>query len=50
MTSAPKPVLEFDYSKYGFRDEENYSFQVRKGLNEDVVRELSGRRASPSGC
>ncbi len=41
MTSAPKPVLEFDYSKYGFRDEENYSFKSAKGLSEDIVREIS---------
>ena len=34
--------LEFDYSKYGFHEEENYVFKSGKGLNEAVVRELSG--------
>jgi Fe-S cluster assembly protein SufB len=47
MTSAPKPVLEFDYSKYGFRDEENYSFKSAKGLSEDIVREISARKGEP---
>ncbi|MEM8530295.1 MAG: Fe-S cluster assembly protein SufB [Chloroflexota bacterium] len=39
--------LQFDYSKYGFRDEENYMFKSAKGLSEDVVRELSGMKGEP---
>jgi len=39
--------LEFDYSKYGFRNEENYLFKAAKGLNEQVVRELSGMKGEP---
>src|SRR5436853_622172 len=39
--------LKFDYSKYGFRDEENYVFKSGKGLNEGVVRELSGMKGEP---
>lgn len=39
--------LQFDYSKYGFRDEENYMFKSAKGLSEDVVRELSGMKNEP---
>src|SRR5512145_1174762 len=42
-----KPNLEFDYSKYGFRDEENYTFKSAKGLSEQVVRELSGMKDEP---
>ena len=42
--------LQFDYSKYGFRDEENYVYKSGKGLNEQVVRELSGMKASRNGC
>lgn len=43
--------LQFDYSKYGFRDEENYVYKSGKGLNEQVVRELSGmKKASRNGC
>jgi Fe-S cluster assembly protein SufB len=39
--------LDFDYSKYGFRDEENYLFKAEKGLNEQVVRALSGMKGEP---
>ncbi len=39
--------LEFDYSKYGFRTEERYVFKAPKGLNEKVVRELSGMKGEP---
>ncbi len=41
MATAPKQQIEFDYSKYGFRDEENYTYKSEKGLNENVVRTLS---------
>jgi Fe-S cluster assembly protein SufB len=39
--------LQFDYAKYGFRNEENYLFKAPKGLNERVVRELSGMKNEP---
>src|SRR5215217_373883 len=39
--------LQFDYSKYGFRDEEKYVYKYGKGLNEGVVRELSGMKGEP---
>jgi len=39
--------LQFDYAKYGFRDEEHYVFKSGKGLNEGVVRELSGMKGEP---
>ncbi len=39
--------LQFDYTKYGFRDEENYLFKSGKGLNEQVVRELSSMKNEP---
>src|SRR6266545_2526944 len=39
--------LQFDYAKYGFRDEEKYVFKSGKGLNEGVVRELSGMKGEP---
>ena len=39
--------LQFDYTKYGFRNEENYLFKAPKGLNERVVRELSGMKGEP---
>lgn len=39
--------LQFDYQKYGFRDEEKYLFKSEKGLNERVVRDLSGMKGEP---
>ena len=39
--------LQFDYSKYGFRNEENYLYKAPKGLNERIVRELSGMKGEP---
>jgi len=48
MTSAPKPELEFDYSKYGFRDDVQYSFKAAKGLNEEIVREISALKNEPA--
>src|SRR5689334_16011885 len=39
--------LQFDYSKYGFRDAENYVYKSGQGLNEKVARELSGMKGEP---
>ncbi len=39
--------LQFDYSKYGFREEERYIYKSPKGLNEQVIRELSGMKDEP---
>jgi Fe-S cluster assembly protein SufB len=39
--------LQFDYTKYGFRNEENYLFKAPAGLNEQVVRELSAMKGEP---
>jgi Fe-S cluster assembly protein SufB len=47
MATAPKPQIEFDYTKYGFRDEENYAYKSGKGLNEEVVRTLSKMKGEP---
>jgi Fe-S cluster assembly protein SufB len=47
MTTAPKPELEFDYAKYGFRDEENYTFKSSKGLSQDIVRQISAMKHEP---
>ncbi len=43
-----EPVnLEFDYSQYGFRNEEQYLYKSPKGLTEQVVRELSAMKGEP---
>jgi Fe-S cluster assembly protein SufB len=47
MTTAPQPELDFDYTKYGFRDEENYTFKSSKGLSEDIVRQISAMKHEP---
>src|ERR687883_305681 len=47
MATAPKQELEFDYSKYGFRDEAHYTYKSEKGLNENVVRTLSRMKGEP---
>ena len=47
MTTAPKQQIEFDYSKYGFRDEVEYAYKSEKGLNENVVRTLSKMKGEP---
>jgi Fe-S cluster assembly protein SufB len=39
--------LQFDYSKYGFRDEENYAFKSGKGLTPQVIKDLSGMKGEP---
>jgi Fe-S cluster assembly protein SufB len=39
--------LQFDYTKYGFRNEEKYLFKAPAGLNEQVVRELSAMKGEP---
>lgn len=39
--------LQFDYSRYGFRNEENYVYKSPKGLNEQVIRELSAMKNEP---
>ena len=40
-------ALNLDEYKYGFRDEENYIFKSRKGLDESIVREISGQKNEP---
>ena len=40
--------LNFDYSKYNFRDIVDYEILLPKGLNEDIVREISRIKNEPS--
>jgi Fe-S cluster assembly protein SufB len=40
-------ALGLDEYKYGFRDEESYVFKSRKGLDEDIVRQISGQKGEP---
>jgi Fe-S cluster assembly protein SufB len=47
MTTEAQQQLDFDYTKYGFREEENYLFKAEKGINEKIVRQLSGMKNEP---
>src|SRR3712207_5623511 len=47
MATAPNQELEFDYAKYGFRDELEYNYKSEKGLNEAVVRTISKMKGEP---
>jgi len=40
--------LSFDYSKYNFRDIVDYEILLPKGLNEEIVREISRIKNEPS--
>jgi Fe-S cluster assembly protein SufB len=46
-TNETVTSLGLDEYKYGFRSEENPVFKARKGLNEDVVREISAHKGEP---
>jgi len=47
VMTADKTNLEFDYSKYGFRQEERYIYKAPPGLNERIVREISDMKGEP---
>lgn len=40
-------TISRDYSKYGFRDDIEYIYQIPKGLSEQVVREISAMKKEP---
>ena len=40
-------ALGLDEYKYGFRDEEDYVFKSRKGLDEEIVRMVSAQKNEP---
>ncbi len=44
--SEPKS-LEFDYSKYDFKEDVEYKYISPKGLDEEVIRELSQQKGEP---
>ena len=45
--NADVAELGLDEYKYGFRDEEDYVFKSRKGLDEDIVRQISAHKNEP---
>ncbi len=42
-----REIYERDYSRYGFRDEIEYVYKAPKGLDEDVIKDLSRRKREP---
>ncbi|MEA2008053.1 MAG: Fe-S cluster assembly protein SufB [Chloroflexota bacterium] len=47
MTTDAKLLKDHDEYKYGFSDPENYVFKSRKGLDQDIVREISTMKEEP---
>ncbi|OQY31990.1 MAG: Fe-S cluster assembly protein SufB [Anaerolineaceae bacterium 4572_5.1] len=47
MTTDAKLLKDYDEYKYGFSDPESYVFKSRKGLDEDIVREISAMKGEP---
>jgi Fe-S cluster assembly protein SufB len=48
MAVAPKINVGDNYKeKYGFFDAENYVFKAKKGLSEEVVKEISWMKSEP---
>ena len=41
------PLADSDYSKYGFADPEIFVFRSPKGLNKDIIREMSAMKEEP---
>ena len=47
--TAAEPTVGIDLGKYqlGWSDEEDYVFKPRKGLDEEIIREMSGLKGEP---
>ncbi|MEW6718031.1 MAG: Fe-S cluster assembly protein SufB [Chloroflexota bacterium] len=48
MTNNPEILVGIGDYKYGFRDPETYTFKARKGLDEEIVRQISALKGEPS--
>ncbi|OGK10852.1 Fe-S cluster assembly protein SufB [Candidatus Roizmanbacteria bacterium RIFCSPHIGHO2_01_FULL_35_10] len=46
MTDATQSTLDFEY-KYGFSMPNNYSFRSKKGLNEEIIKNISFMKKEP---
>ncbi len=47
MTENAVLGVDLDQYKYGFRDKENYVFKARKGLDHEIVDEISWMKGEP---
>lgn len=46
MTNTKQDDIQFDY-KYGFSMKENYTFKAKKGLSENIVKDISMMKNEP---
>ncbi len=42
-----KPIIEKDYSKYGFKEPDEYIYKTKKGLSKEIVEEISKIKKEP---
>ncbi len=46
--TSPRPDVIGEINKYDFRNEERYVFKARKGLDANIVREISAMKGEPA--
>ena len=47
MVATPKPQVDIGEYQYGFRDEEDYFFKSKRGLDRETVLEISKMKDEP---
>src|SRR6476469_54019 len=47
MVATPKPQVDIGEYQYGFRDEEDYFFKSKRGLDRETVLEISRMKGEP---
>ncbi|HET7056559.1 MAG TPA: Fe-S cluster assembly protein SufB [Thermomicrobiales bacterium] len=47
MVATPKPQVDIGEYQYGFRDEEDYFFKSKRGLDRETVLEISKMKGEP---
>lgn len=43
-------VEDVNRSIYDIKNEDDYEFKMQKGLNEQIVREISSKKMNQNGC
>ena len=43
-------IDEINRNIYDIKDKDNYEFKMKKGLNEEIVREISKQKTNLNGC
>lgn len=43
-------VEDVNRSIYDIKNEDDYEFKMQKGLNEQIVREISNKKMNQNGC